>query len=330
MIGWRFGVIDTLTITTPLFVALGMGIVAGFFSRFHQAHGGINAFVFYVALPAFLFTALARAPVAGGVPLSFIAVVLGVTAGVFFLVFFAGLIAESRRQTGQRHAGPMAVAATYGNVGYLGVPIAMSVVGPEAALGAALGQLLHNMLFMVGYPILVSLRDADTAPHWRSVARTGWTVMRRSILLNPVALSIALGLFVNLGQVRLPNVLDASVEMVGDAAVPAAMFAVGLTIKPAIEAMRSGGVGLASVGVATLVKLLGLPGATLAAIVIFAPELAPSWTAVAVIMAAMPISSTANILVHEYDGPSPLLGATTLVTSLLAVISIPVAVALIP
>ncbi|MFV0433036.1 MAG: AEC family transporter [Leucobacter sp.] len=327
--------LEVIPIIAPLFMLLGLGIVAGFSSRFRSAQGGLNSFVFTFSLPAFLFTALADAPLADNLPVVFIAVSFALPGAVALAVYSACLLWQRVRRCGNDAVvpGPLAVAATYGNVGYLGVPIAMSVIGPSAALAAALGQLLHNLLFMVGYPLLKSISDSGSAPQGSTFARlleVLWLVLKRSVLLNPVVLGVAAGVLVNVLSVELPEALDSSITMLGQAAVPTAMFAVGLSIKPAFEGMRSGSVPFGAVLVASTVKLAVLPLTTLLALMLFGSDLADPWILTAVIMAAMPVSSTANILVHQYDGDTRLSSATTLFTSIAAIITVPAMIALGP
>lgn len=328
--------LEVIPIIAPLFVVLGIGMLAGFSHRFRSAQAGLNAFVFNFSLPAFLFTALAHAPISDGVPLVFVLVSFALPGLVALAVY--GLSWWRQREAelpggGAVAPGPLAIAAAYGNVGYLGVPIVMSIVGPSAALAAALGQLLHNVVFMVGYPLLKSLSIVDGRPsasRLRRVCGVSWRVLKRSVLLNPVALGVAAGVLVGAAPFTLPEVLDASITMLGQAAVPAAMFAVGLSIKAAFEGMRSGSVPIGAVLFASTVKLLVLPLLTILVLLPFVGSLGTVWIAAAVIMAAMPVSSTASIIVFEYDGDTRLTGATTLLTSVVAVVTIPVMIVLIP
>ncbi len=325
-------VLEVLAVIAPLFVLLGVGIAAGFSKRFQSAQAGLNAFVFYFSLPAYIFVAVANAPMNNGVPLGFIALVLGATTLVYFAAYAASLIQRkfSRAREHRVIPGPFAIAATYGNAGYLGIPIVMSVYGPDAALGAAIGQLLHNVLFMVGYPLLKSFGSAAQGKpeqRWRGIGDVLWRVCKRSILLNPIVLSVVAGVLVSMLEIRVPEVLSLSIEMFGNAAVPAAMFAVGLTVKPAFEGMATGGVSIGAVLSASVIKLLVLPLATLGIAMLFGGELAALWIAIAVVMAAMPVSSTASIVVFEYDGDTRLVAAVTLITSLVATVTIPIIIA---
>lgn len=324
--------LHVLGIIAPMFLLLGVGMAAGFSERFRSAQPGLNAFVFYFSLPAFIFIAVANAPLNDAVPLASIAISLGVTALVFAIAYLGAIAINRVRKRPDDVAGvapgAFAIASTYGNVGYLGVPIVLSVLGPEAALGAALGQLLHNVLFMVGYPLMKTLGRETRARAAGGIGMLLWRVAKRSVVFNPVVLSVVAGVIVGVTEVRPPAVITASIEMLGNAAIPTAMFAVGLTIKPAWEGFRTRSVSPGGVAVATVLKLAVLPLATLAAVLLMGDALSPQWGAAAVIMAAMPVSSTANIVAFEYDGDSRLVGATTLVTSVLAVATIPLIIGL--
>ena len=330
---------EVIPVIAPLFVILGVGMAAGFSARFRSAQAGLHSFVYTFALPAFLFTALARAPIAEGVPFPFLIVSFVLPGAVAAVVYLgSALLHKAKRQTPTqlRNApsvtpGPLALAATYGNVGYLGVPIAMSLVGPSAALAAALGQLLHNVIFMFGYPLFKSILSGAGSDSTSRIGRlTGmlWHVLKRSILLNPVILGAAAGVAVGLSPFTIPAVLDESITLLGQAAVPTAMFAVGLSIKSAFEGMRSGSVPLGAVLLASAIKLVALPLATLATLTLLGGDLDPTWIVVAVIMAAVPVSSTASILAFEYDGDTRLTSAVTLITSVAAIVTIPAMIAL--
>jgi len=321
-------VLHILEIIAPMFLLLGVGMAAGFFQRFRSAQAGLNAFVFSFSLPAYIFIAVADAPLGEGVPLSFVTISLGVTAASFAVAYLATSVGRRRGSTRGSAPGPFAVAATYGNVGYLGIPIAITVLGAEAALAAALGQLLHNVLFMVGYPLMKTIGEEARGARRERLIFSLWRIAKKAIVFNPIVIGVVAGVTVGLTGLRLPGVLIDATAMLGQAAVPVAMFAVGLAIKPAWEGFRSKSVSWVEVGVASVFKLAILPLATLLVVLALGDELATGWGATAVILACMPVSSTASILVYEYDGDTRVVGATTLVTSALAIATIPLLITL--
>lgn len=316
--------LETFASIGPLFLLLALGLVAGYFPRFRNAEAALNGFVFYFALPAFLFQAVATAPVSAGAPPAFFVIASGVTLAICLLTYVS---ARALARCTPPQAAPISLAAAYGNVGYLGVPIVISIVGPDAALAAALGQLIHNLMFMVGYPLIRSISKTSSRQD-ETTGRMLWRVTKRALLLNPVAISVTAGLVVSLSGATVPVVAEASISLLGQAAIPTAMFTVGLTLKPALDGIRAGGVSLPAVLAATAVKIIALPLVTLAATRIMQTGLTETWSATLILMAAMPTSTTAFILSGEYDKDGRLAAAVIVLTSAISVVSIPISVSL--
>lgn len=293
-------------------------MVAGYTRRFATAEPAINAFVFWVALPAFLFESIARTDPSSGVPPAVPLVAVGVTAvvtvGAYALSRFAGPLRSTS-------PAPFSLAVGYGNVGYLGVPMVMTLAGDGSALAAGITSLLHNLLFMVGYPLvrtLVAHRGDDS-----SSGLPVWPVLKGAFIANPVALSITAGLVAAFAGLRLPTFLDTSVAMLGQAAVPGAMFAIGLTLRPALAGVRAGGVSRVGIAAATLLKMVALPAVTLLAVRLLGGHLPGPWGPALVIMAAMPVSATAFLLARAYDEEGRFAAATIVTTSATAVVLVP-------
>lgn len=307
--------------TLPFFLILGLGAATSYTKRFAGTEPAINAFVFWIALPAFLFDAIARTDPAAGVPPLFLLLAAGVT-----IVITVGAYALAHLTPVFRRVGPaqFSLAAGYGNVGYLAVPIVIALVGSDAALAVAIGQLLHNLVFMIGYPLIrtiVAQRTAAAAGATGGIAI--WPIVKRALVANPVVLSIFAGLAVAVADIPLPSLIDDSVGMLGQAAIPAAMFAIGLTLRPALAGIRAGGIPPSAIIAATAVKLVVFPAVTLLLVRLFPGDLAAPWGPTLVLLAAMPVSSTAFILAEQYDGDGRFAAATIVVTSALAIVAIP-------
>lgn len=309
---------DVLVTIAPLTAMILVGFAAGFLPRFSAAESGLNVFVLHFALPAFLFSAVAGASLDRGLPLPFLLIALLVPTAVSAAVLLIARAVPNLQR--RRLAGPLALTGGYGNVGYLGVPLGISLLGAEAALAVGVGQLLHNLVFMIGYPLLA---EAGAGAQGESVmARVRRTVVS-ALLLNPVALSIFAGLAVAAVPWSLPGPVDEAVELLAGAAVPVALFAVGLALHHALVGLRSGAVPLGALTVATAVKMLLLPSLTWGAAVL--TGLDRESTLVLVLLAVMPTSTTAYLLAHAYDGHGPFGAATIFVTTVLSVGLIPLA-----
>ena len=223
-------------------------------------------------------------------------------------------------------AAPLALAAGYGNVGYMGVPITLSILGAEAGLAAAIGQLIHNAMFMLGYPVmslLSSHRKADASP-----ARMLWTAAKKALLTNPITVSVAAGVVVSLMDVTLPAVIADTLGLFGQTAVPLAMFAVGLSLPAVGAGLRDGSVPLIPLALGTTVKTLLLPMTTAALVALFDPRLGQPWSSTLILMAAMPTSTTAFILSQQEDPDPRLVSGVIASSSILSVVTIPVVLVL--
>ncbi|GAB3189087.1 AEC family transporter [Nesterenkonia suensis] len=320
--------LSMLMTIAPMFVVLVVGFLAGFATRFRQAQGALNAFVFYFGLPAFVFSAVVDAPLGHGFPVGAVIIAAVVTLALSAATYGVALLLGPRAREG---AAPTSLAATFGNVGYFGIPITLSAVGPEAALAAGIIHLVHNMIYMTGYPVVRTVSGAaagagasGASGDFRSVWRRRlWPIVRRAVLVNPVALSMAAALLLVLTPLGLPGVITESVDMVGQTAVPLALFAVGLAMHPAVEGIRSGGVLKRSIVLGTVVKILALPLLTWLAVLPFLDHLGPVWAMTLILMAAMPSSTTVFIFSEQYDGDGRLAASVLVATTVLSVVTLP-------
>ena len=318
--------VTMLSTIAPMFVVILAGFAAGFIGRFRRATSHLNAFLFYFALPAFIYTAMVTAPPLEGFPLAALVIPLVITPALSVgLYYLCRVLGEQAR----RGAAPASLAGTFGNVGYFGIPISISVIGPEAGLAAGVIHMIHNAFYMNGYPLVRTAANtrncsAEQPRGFRSVARRQlWPVMRRAILFNPVFSAMLLALILVLTDRRMPSLVDEPAEMLGDTAVPLALFCVGLALHPAIEGIRSGGVPIAPIAVGTAVKLLILPLLTWAAVLVFYGQLGPVWAGTLIILAATPSSTTVFLFSEEYDGDGRLAAAILVTSTGLSLITLP-------
>lgn len=325
--------LEMLGVIGPMFLVIVVGFLSGLVRRFREAGRHLNAFVFFFALPTFIYTAMVTAPPVPDYPIMAMLIPVIVTPVLSVLIYvLARWMTRSRVPAGAAPdalAAPTSFAATFGNVGYFGIPISIGVLGPEAGLVAGIVHTLHNILYMNGYPLVRTavntLRASDgklgtVGELWRQIV---WPILKRAVLLNPVMLFIALALLVVFTPLQMPAFFDDPVAMLGETAVPLALFCVGLALHPALEGVRSGGVPKAPIAVATLVKLIALPAATWLAILPFYDSIGPIWAGVLIIIAATPSSTTVFLFGEEYDGDGRLPAAILVASTALSLITLP-------
>lgn len=316
--------LQMLAVIAPLFMMIVVGFAAGFATRFRSAATALNGFVFYFALPTFIFTAMTTAPPADNYPWATPLIVLTVTPALSIALYMLCRLRARDREA----AAPTSLAGTFGNVGYFGIPISIGVIGPEAGLAAGLIHMLHNILFMNGYPVVrtvVNIRATQgrAGSMGRLIRHQVWPVLRRGVLLNPMFAAIVLALVVVIAELEIPDLVEQPVVMLGDTAVPLALFCVGLAMHPALDGVRSGGVSLAPIALGTLTKLVALPMLTWAAVLPFYDHLGPVWAGTLIILAATPSSTTVFLFSEEYDGDGRLAAAILVASTALSLITLP-------
>jgi predicted permease len=279
---------DTLlNAVIPIFGLVAVGFAAGRFGVLGAgASQPLNRFVFYCALPALLFRSVASTPLGEVLRWDFMLVfALGIGAVAALSLAASALILKE----GVMAAIMRAVNASYGNVGYLGIPLAAVAYGERAVVAAGLTILLNAVLIIAPATMAVEVM----ARHG-----TGQGRVLRGIAIaiagNPLILAIALGVAISAAGWRLPVPIDRFLDLMAGAAGPCALFALGLYVSGRPLARLYGRLALG----ATL-KLIAFPAMVWALASWVVPLDAP-FAAVAILMAATPIGAGSFVLAERY------------------------------
>jgi malonate transporter and related proteins len=188
----------------------------------------LGQFVFHLAIPADLFLTLSRISLSGlvGRPLAAFSISTVALMGASW--FAAGR--WFGRKPGERAIWSM--AAGYVNSANLGIPIATQVLGrPTFVIEVLLMQTL------VVTPILLTVLDR----HDDAAGRIRFRRIATLPLRNPVILASALGVVASATGFRPPTLLLDPLTLLGAAAVPTALIALGASLyrPPARDRRRS-------------------------------------------------------------------------------------------
>lgn len=311
---------NILTVTLPFFALMGCGYLAGRARLFTaESIDGMIFFVFYFALPCMLFRYMALSPLNDIADFSF----MGSYAGVSLFVFI--LAALGARLFFGAPAGVMALqgqGGSIGNVGFLGLPMIAALLGPEAALAVALALLVDLIVFM---PLTLSILEIDK--HNRKSQNdqpVGLTIFKifRGTFLNPFVLSIGLGVIVSALSIKLPVPIDSFTGLLGAAASPCALFALGASL-----AGRTLSDDFKEAGYMIGVKLFIHPLAMwLAMTYVF--NIKPMWALAAVLVAGLPIAGNVFILAQTYGFYTERSSTAILLSTAIAVVTFSVLVGL--
>ena len=174
--------------TLPFFAVIGLGFQSGrtgFFTA--EATAYLTKFVFYFALSAMLFRFAANLSLAEILDWWFVAAYLW-ACGVVYLIATA---VAFLRGVGVQEAAVEAQCAVIGNTGFLGVPMLVVLLGPEAAGPVLMVLAIDLIVFSSLITILITgSRDGRMS---LGVLRT----VGAGLIRNPMIVSIALGLLVS-------------------------------------------------------------------------------------------------------------------------------------
>jgi len=304
-------VIDVVNLALPFFGLILAGAVAARLFHTEERTGDrLNILVLYFALPAMIYRTVASAPFEQLLNWPFILA----TSLSTFLVFVAAFAFAIGVLGARVHiAGLQASAASYGNVGYMGLILSVVVFGEAAAVPAIL-----IFCFDIGIQFaLVPLAGAiGTTEHGTTRRRLAQNIAR-SVLLHPFLLATAAGALSAAIELQLPTALDSFVEMMAQAAAPAALFALGITLSK----RRFSGVG-PEFPVIVGLKMFAHPAIVLVVLSLIG-GFDPLWISVAVLMAALPTAASVYIFAEQYDAYLEGASSSILVTTLISAVTVP-------
>lgn len=179
----------------------------------------LNRFVVWLALPALLFDIVANAERAALWRPDFIAV-FGLGAG---LLFGATTALRLRRGVPLADAAVDGLNASYANTGYVGFPLALAALGPQA-LGPTLIAAILTVCALFGMAlILIEIGLQTKAGLGRTLLKVGGSLIRNPLLVAPT-----LGAALMLTGLEVPAPAQAFLKLLGAAASPCALVALGL------------------------------------------------------------------------------------------------------
>ncbi|MFY1694103.1 MULTISPECIES: AEC family transporter [unclassified Solwaraspora] len=261
---------------------------------------------FYVATPALLFTTLSTTRPAEVFTGAFAAYLLSTAAVALGYLAVAGLW--------WRHpAGDVAVGtlgASYVNAANLGIPVAVYVLGDVSAVAPIL---LFQVL--VAAPAAIAVLDVSTGDRRPSLGRLLSLPTR-----NPIMIASAAGLAVAVAGVRPPMELLRPFELLGAAAVPLALLALGMSLPGARPLAAGPQAGQRATAVA--LKVVGQP---IAAYLIGRYALGLTGPALisAVVTAALPTAQNVFIFASQYQRAERLARDTIVLSTVATAVTLP-------
>jgi len=269
----------------------------------------VERLTYSVLFPALLITSIATARLEGSATLRLIAAALGVIAAIAALLF------SLRRVLGLD--GPSFTSVLQGSIRfntYIALAGAAGLYGTRglAEIAIVLAAAIPFVNAISIYALSAyGARDGDAAEAvnpWIEVAR------------NPLIVSSGIGLLLAVGDVPLPAFASAMLDILGRGSLALGLLTVGAGLVVGNIARQIRGVAIASLAKLALAPLLAFAAARYF-------ELAPMSAGILVLFAAQPTATTAYILARRLGGNGELMAATIALQTLLAALTLPLAVA---
>ncbi|PCF94300.1 AEC family transporter [Vreelandella nigrificans] len=288
--------LEILAITTPIFLIIGMGYVAmllGIVGR--EQMQGIGNFVMYFALPALVVRALTQNPLKEVFNLAYL-LAYGLGSVIVFTsaLCLAIFIQKKNLQTGAIFALGMSVS----NSAFTGYPVAAMVLGPPAVTFLALSMIVENLLMIPAALILAEMGRQAGGSLSRTLLQTANRMAK-----NPILMAILIGVLIAIVGLELPSPVTRAIDMVADAAGPAALFVIGGTL----YGLHARGVMMDASQI-MVGKLIFHPLAIVLAFLLM-PATDPLLLAGAILFAAAPMASIYPLLGQRYGMADVAVGA---------------------
>jgi malonate transporter len=303
-----------VALTSPLFLLVLLGYSLTRWGGWPKpVSDALSRFVFSVAIPALLFRLMSdfsRLPAVD--PRLLIAYF-----GGCFIVFALGRFIAGRifRLDGVSQS-VFALGGIFANNVLLGIPLAKVTLG-EASLPVVSLVLVFNSLILW---TLVTV-SVEWARH-RNLSWSGYWRAAKAVLTNPVVASILIGTAWGLSGLPLPAVIDQTMDLIGNAAVPLSLIALGMGLSEyrihegwrISAAMSSLKLVVHPAIVFALARALALP---------------PLETQAIVMLASLPVGANVYLMSRQFDTLGGPVAASLVISTALAAATTPVILAMI-
>ena len=263
-----------------------------------------NRLVYYLAIPALVFKAIAKASFTATFDFNLLVVAL-------VMVVIACLLALALGRALRFEPRLLAVFvqnAFHGNLGYVGLAVAFYYLGSEglvrASIIAGFMMILQNGLSVTVLQMAAGQGTVKRRP----------SAMVLKILGNPVIISAILGIGFSVAQIPLPLIFSRSLDILSGLALPMALLIIGASLS--FKLLRS---RLFPVLATSAIKLLVLPGLGYAAFRILG--MTPALYLPALILLATPSATVIYVMAREMNGDTDFAVAAISTSTLLSAVT---------
>ncbi|NPU13720.1 AEC family transporter [Bradyrhizobium sp. 83002] len=292
-----------------LLIVIGFGLRRSLIRLDTQWHG-LERLTYFVLFPALLMQSLVKADL-GKVP------VAGIGGALFLAMLAMSALCLALRPLLTRCGidGPAFTSIFQGATRwqtYVALSVAGSLFGPTGLAAASVA--------MIAIIPMVNVFSVAVLAHYASPTRRSMREILATIVRNPLIWGCLAGLALNLAHVPLPKLWHDAADALGQASLPIGLLVTGAGLH--FEGLRRAGPA-AALGVVLKLVLMPILAIGLAG---WFGVTGPSLVVVA-ICAAVPTSPSAYVLAKQMGGDAPLLAQIISLQTVLAALTMPLAIA---
>ena len=244
---------------------------------------------------------------------------LGISVLTYVLLTGVALLLPRFLTKKKDDEGVIGFAMMFGNVGFMGYPIVASIFGHEAVFYAAVLNVVNTFtVFTVGTMLIVGKNQKSTVEEKEMSQKK----MLRKVLYSTPMLSAYLTMLIVALEIKdIPEFISQPLTMIGNITVPAALLIIGSSMSQLpLRAL----LGNSTIYTTTLMRLAVLPVGIhyLMTLLGFSSFV----VGINTVVIAMPVATYGTILCLRHGKDTTLITEVTFITTLLAMISIPLLV----
>lgn len=244
---------------------------------------------------------------------------LGISVLTYVLLTGVALLLPRFLTKKKDDEGVIGFAMMFGNVGFMGYPIVASIFGHEAVFYAAVLNVVNTFtVFTVGTMLIVGKNQESTVEEKEMSQKK----MLRKVLYSTPMLSAYLTMLIVALEIKdIPEFISQPLTMIGNITVPAALLIIGSSMSQLpLRAL----LGNSTIYTTTLMRLAILPVGIhyLMTLLGFSSFV----VGINTVVIAMPVATYGTILCLRHGKDTTLITEVTFITTLLAMISIPLLV----
>jgi len=301
--------LQVFALVAPLFAMIILGYIAGRIAKLPiEGLAWLNFFVIYLALPAMFFQLLSKVNLADFVSVRFLVIT---TWATFFIFIMSFALAAWHNKGDIGAATIQGFAGAYGNIGYMGPPLALAAFGIPAITPAAMIFSLDNTLHFILAPTLMALRNGNHQNALKLIGTIIW-----SIFTHPFILATIAGLGAAYMQFIPPAPIDKALGLLAAAAAPCALFTMGVTA--ALRPLKRVPVELTWL---VPIKLVVHPALVYGLLTWLGP-FETVYVQTAVLLAALPAATNVFVLAQQYNTWQERASSAVVISTLLAMLSV--------